>query len=216
MTMTLGMYRPRNTPMHQAPAWFKAVLLIVMAAVFLLFTDPVTSVGLMVACVLLLISTGPPLKATTQGLLGIMVIAALSGAFHVWRGEIDRAIDLAADLVGLVALALAVTSSTPMEHMLDLVSRLLHPLRRVIPPETMGLMFAITVRAVPEVARIMSESHTAAKARGLDRNFRAVLIPTTTRTVGFALDLGAALHARGIAEEGDNPAPYRRARRVKH
>ncbi|PKQ26005.1 MAG: hypothetical protein CVT64_05890 [Actinobacteria bacterium HGW-Actinobacteria-4] len=216
MNPTLGMYRPRNTPMHQAPAWFKAVLLVVIAAVFVLFTDPITSVGLMAACVLLLISTGPPLKATAQGLLGIVIIAALSGGFHVWRGEIDRAIDLAADLVGLVALALAVTSSTPMEHMLDLVSRILRPLRRVIPPETMGLMFAITVRAVPEVARMMSESRSAAKARGLDRSFRAVLIPTTTRTVGFALDLGQALHARGIAEEGDNPAPYRRARRVKH
>lgn len=215
MSLTLGMYRPRNTPMHQAPAWFKAVLLVAMAAVFILFTDPVTSVGLMAASILLLISTAPPLKATAQGLVAIVIVAALSGAFHVWRGEMDRAVDLAADLVGLVAIALAVTSSTPMEHMLDLVSRMLHPFRRVVPPETMGLMFAITVRAVPEVARIMSESHSAAKARGLDRNFRAVLIPTTTRTVGFALDLGQALHARGIAEEGDNPAPYRRARRAR-
>lgn len=215
MTSMLGMYRPRNTPMHAAPAWFKALLLLVVAIVAAALTDPVNSALVMGASVMLLISTGPPLRATLKGMAGIVLIACLSGVFHIWRGEVDRAIDLAADLVGLVALALAVTSSTPMEQMLSLVSRGLRPLRRFIPPETIGLMFALMIRVVPEVVRILGESHAAAKARGLDRSPRAVLVPTATRTVGFALQLGQALHARGIADEGDAPAKYRRARRSR-
>ena len=213
MTSLLGIYRPRNTPLHLAPAWFKALMLLAVAIVAVLLTDPVNSALVMGACLMLLISTGPPLRATLLGLLGIVVIASLSGIFHVWRGEVDRALDLAADLVGLVALALAVTSSTRMEEMLHLISRMLRPLRRIVPPETIGLMFALMLRVIPEVVRILSESRDAARARGMDRSPRAILVPTATRTVGFALQLGQALHARGIAEEGDAPAKYRRARR---
>jgi len=180
VTSLLGIYRPRNTPMHLAPAWFKALLLLAVAIVAVLLTDPVNSALVMGACVMLLISTGPPLKPTV-----------------------------------MVALALAVTSSTRMEEMLNLISRGLRPLRRIVPPETIGLMFALMLRVIPEVVRILSESRDAARARGMDRSPRAILVPTATRTVGFALQLGQALHARGIAEEGDAPAKYRRARRSR-
>jgi biotin transport system permease protein len=95
-----------------------------------------------------------------------------------------------------------------MEEVLDAISKLARPIRRVLPPETLGLMFAMTLRAIPEAARLLVEARTAARARGLERSPRAVLIPAATRSVGFALQLGQALHARGIAEEAP---PERRA-----
>jgi biotin transport system permease protein len=88
-----------------------------------------------------------------------------------------------------------------MEEVLDAISTLARPIRRILPPETLGLMFAMTLRAIPEAARLLVEARTAARARGLDRSPRAILIPAATRSVGFALQLGQALHARGIAEE---------------
>ena len=201
MISMLGLYRPRRTPLHSTPAWFKVLLLIGMAVVTVVVSDPVTSVGIMCACVLLLVSTEPPPKATLWALFWTLIVAALSSGLHVWRGDYDRAIDVAADLVAIVSLALAVTCSTSMEAMLDFVSTIARPIRFILPPETLGLMFALMLRALPEVARLYLESRMAARARGLDRSLRAVLFPTTTRTVGFSLQLGQALHARGIAEE---------------
>jgi len=201
MISMLGLYRPRHTPLHHAPAWFKVLMLVAMAVVTVMVSDPVTSVGLMCASVLLLISTEPPAKATAWAMLGTVVIATLSASLHLWRGDWTRAIDVAADLIGIVALALAVTCSTSMAAMLDFVSALARPIRFILPPETLGLMFALMLRALPEVARLYLESRMAARARGLERSVRAVVFPTTTRTVGFALQLGQALHARGIAEE---------------
>ena len=110
--------------------------------------------------------------------------------FQVWRGEYAKAIDTAADIIAISALALAVTCSTPMEEVLDAISTLARPIRRILPPETLGLMFAMTLRAIPEAARLIVEARTAAKARGLERSPRAVLIPAATRSVGFALQLG--------------------------
>jgi biotin transport system permease protein len=161
----------------------------------------VTACGIAAACLLLLLSTSPPAKPTLRGLALIALMAAVTVVFQVWRGEYAKAIDTAADIVAISALALAITCSTPMEEVLDAISKLARPIRRLLPPETLGLMFAMTLRAIPEAARLLIEARTAARARGLERSPRAILIPAATRSVGFALQLGQALHARGIAEE---------------
>ncbi len=211
----LGLYRPRQTPLHAAPTWLKVLGLIALSVTTVMIEDPVTSLGIMGACLLLLISTEPPPKATLYAMMGTVVVAALSGSLHMWRGDYARAIDIAADLIAVVALALAVTCSTSMAAMLDFVSAAARPIRFILPPETLGLMFALMLRALPEVARLYLESRIAARARGLDRSVRAVVFPTTTRTVGFALQLGQALHARGIAEEARMSRSDRRAERAE-
>lgn len=209
----LGLYRPRRTPLHATPAWIKVVMLVVISIAAIAFGDPVTSVGIMAACLLLLVSTEPPPRATLWALFVTVVVAVLSSLLHLLRGDIARGVDVAADLVGIVSLALAVTSSTSMEAMLDFVSKAARPIRFILPPETLGLMFALMLRSIPEVARLYFESKQAARARGLDRSLRAVLFPTTTRTVGFSLQLGQALHARGIGEEAREKRQRRRNKR---
>ncbi|WP_061961995.1 energy-coupling factor transporter transmembrane component T family protein [Demequina flava] len=203
MISTLGLYRPRDTPLHRAPAWFKVSLLVATTIVVLVSSDIVTSLGIMCAALLLLVSTVPPAKVTLWTIAGTVLIALLSSALFMWRGDWLRAADVVADLVAIVSLALAVSTSTSMAAMLDFIATLARPIRAILPPDTLGLMFALMLRALPEVAQIYAESRQAARARGLDRSLRAVLFPTTTRTVGFALDLGQAIHARGIGEESD-------------
>lgn len=202
MISLLGLYRPRHTPMHRAPAWFKVLMLLGLSLTCVMVSDPVTSIGITAACLLLLASTAPPAKATLKGMSVIVVIALLTTLFQIWRGDFVRALDLAGDLISIAALALAVSSSTSMADMLDLVATLARPLRWILPPETLGVMVSLTLRTIPEAARILTEARVAARARGLDRNWRAILIPTTTRSVGFALQLGQAMHARGIADSG--------------
>lgn len=214
MISLLGIYRPGTTPLHRASAGLKSLLLILAVGVTMVVADPVTSIGIMCASLLLLLSTEPPAKPTLRAMSMIMIVAVLTVTFQLWRGDIARAIDVAADLTSIAALALAVSCSTPMESMLDLVSRMVRPFGRILPPETIGLMFALTLRAIPEAARIFIEARTAARARGLERDPRAVLIPGATRTVGFALQLGQALHARGIAEEA-KPERKKRTRKTR-
>ncbi|WP_062388949.1 energy-coupling factor transporter transmembrane component T family protein [Demequina iriomotensis] len=202
MITLLGIYRPARTPLHLAPAWLKMLMLLGISILSLATSDPVTSLGLLAACLLLLASTRPPLKATLKGMAFIAALAIMAAGFQVWLGDYVRALDLAGDLIAISALALAVTSSTSMAQMMDLVVRLAAPLRWILPPETLGLLVALTLRAIPEAAQILTEARVAARARGLERDPRAILIPSGARTVGFALQLGQALHARGIAEHG--------------
>ncbi len=176
----------------------------------MIITDPVTAIGLSAAALLLLLSVHPPLKPTVKGLAFILLVAAATASYQVYRGFIAEGIDIAADLVGLFSLSLAVTGSTSMSEMLDFTARVARPFRRILPPTIPGLMFAIMLRTIPEISRIMRESRDAARARGIRRNLTALMIPTATRTVGFALDLGAALHARGIGDEAVRDVPKSR------
>jgi len=208
----LGSYRDGASPLHRLPAWSKVLGLFVWAIVTMIITDPVTALGLCAAALLLLVSILPAPLPTLKGLTFILLVAAATAAYQVYRGYIGAGIDIGADLVGLFALSLAVTGSTSMSEMLDFTSRVARPFRRILPPTIPGLMFAIMLRTIPEISRIMRESRDAARARGIRRNMTALMIPTATRTVGFALDLGAALHARGIGDEALHDAP--KSRRV--
>lgn len=207
----LGMYRPRHTPMHRFPAWVKILILFAWTIGTLIVSDPISAAGMAVAAILILISVLPPLWRTVRAMAGIVVIAALASAYTAWRIDMAEAVDMATDLVGIFALSLAVTGSTPMGEMLDLAAAAARPFRRIVPPAIPGLMFSIVIRVIPEVAQIMAQSKQALRARGIERSIRGLLTPTATRTVGFALDLGQALHARGIA---DDAAPEPRTRKA--
>jgi biotin transport system permease protein len=196
----VGLYRRRNTPLHRVPAGFKILALIGLTIATLYFTEPVVSVGLAAASVLLLASTTPPARATLVTMAWVTLIAVISAGLQVWSGDLMRGIDVGADLIAVVALALAVSSSTSMSEMLDVISFAARPLSPILPPETIALMFALMIRAIPEAAQIWGEARQAARARGMQRSFIAVAVPTATRSVGFAMQLGQALHARGIAD----------------
>lgn len=207
----VGSYRAGGSPLHRLPAWAKVALIFAWGLATIVFHDPITALGLCGAALLLLLSVLPYPGPTFRGLGLMVLVAALAGGYQVYRGQTTLGIDVAADLLGLFAVSLAVTSSTPMTEMLDLAASAARPLRRIMPPAIPGLMFAIMIRAIPQVATIMRQSREAAVARGVRRSPKALMIPTATRTVGFALDLGAALHARGI---GDDAIEDRRAPRV--
>src|SRR5690606_14639245 len=118
----LGMYRPRNTPMHRFPAVVKIGILIVWTIGSIVVSDPISAVGMAVAAILILVSVLPPLWPTVKAMLGIVLVAAVASAYTAWRIDIYEAIDMATDLVGIFALSLAVTGSTPMGEMLDLAA----------------------------------------------------------------------------------------------
>ncbi|MGH3423112.1 MAG: energy-coupling factor transporter transmembrane component T, partial [Nocardioidaceae bacterium] len=86
--------------------------------------------------------------------------------------------------------------------MLDGVTRACNPLRRFgVNPDRVALAMALMLRAVPGLLQIACEVRDAARARGLERNPRALLVPMALRTVARANATGEALAARGIGDD---------------
>ena len=132
---------------------------------------------------------------------GLLVVVVLMAAYTTWQQGWERAVELTSDLVALVLLATVLTATTPVDEVLDAVTRAIRPLRRVgIDPERVGLAFALVLRAVPTTLDLARQTGDAARARGMERDPRARLVPLVVRSVAHARATGEALDARGIAD----------------
>ncbi|MFT4232036.1 MAG: energy-coupling factor transporter transmembrane component T [Leucobacter sp.] len=198
----LGAHRPGRGPLHRLRAGAKLL-------------------GLFGFAIAVVWSTGAVVTAVWLGIgIALAVVAGLRGrdlwrvarrfalvaiplfAFQTWQHGWERGFEVAGDLFALILAASAVTTSTAVEQMLDTVSWALGPLRRAgVEPERAALAFSLVIRAIPNILGIADETREAARARGLERNPRALLVPLVLRTVAHAQATGEALAARGIGED---------------
>lgn len=200
-TGLLGLYRPGSSWLHHVGPAPKAAALAVLGLGVVVARGPAWALGLLVAVVVVAATARLSLSATARGLLPVLVTAGLVGGYQVWQRDWTVGVEVAADLVTAVLAASVVTATTPADRMLDAVARAVRPLRRFgASPETVGLAVALMLRAVPALARTAADSRDAARARGLGRSPRALLVPAAVRAVGRARLTGEALAARGLGD----------------
>jgi biotin transport system permease protein len=198
----LGLHRPGATPLHRLPAGAKLLGLLGAGVVVVVLRGPVSSIVLLVGAALLLARSGAGVGPTLRALRGILLVAAALGAYQVWQQGWPQAVESVGDLLTLVLLATVLTVTTPVDEILDAVTRALRPLRRLgVDADQVALAFALMVRAVPTTIEIADETRDAALARGLQHDPRARLTPMVIRVVAHARATGDALHARGIGED---------------
>lgn len=197
---SLGLFRPGSGPLHRLPALTKLLGLAALGVAVVVAGGPLASLALFGVAALALVLARPPVRTTVRGLAPLVVLAGLAAGYQVWRGDRTRAVEVATDLLSLVLAATAVTVSTPMADLLAVMVRVARPLRRWLPPEALALAVALMLRTVPALGRVLAETRDAARARGLGRDPRALLIPAAIRTVARAQATGQALAARGIGE----------------
>jgi biotin transport system permease protein len=187
--------------MHRLPAAAKLAALAGLGLAVLVVRGAVGSLALLgVACAATLVAR-VPLRPMIRSLLPVLVALALLGAYQWWQRGPAVAVEVTADVLTLVVAAGAVTATTPADRMLDVLDRVLRPLRRVgLRPEVVSLAVALMLRSVPALQDTVRETRDAARARGLERNPRALLVPAAVRTVARARATGEALAARGIGD----------------
>jgi len=202
ITSPLGAYRPGHTLLHRLPAGPKIGLLAAYGIATVVARGPWSAVGFLAFSLLLVAWVRLPLRRVLRSLRPLLLVIVLVTAFQVWQRGWPTAIHVIGDLLALVIAALVFTGTTRIDAMLDAISRGLGPFRRFgVNPEKVALAFSLMIRAIPGILEIAHETRAAAKARGLERNPRALLVPMAIRTVAQAYETGAALHARGIGDD---------------
>jgi biotin transport system permease protein len=202
MTDLLGAYRPGRSPLHRVPAGPKLGLLAAYGATAVWLRAPVSAVVLLIVSVTLTLVAGMPVRRTLRQVRGLLVLAVVVGAFQSWQRGWPVAVHVVGDLLALVLAALVFTATTPVDDVLTAVERGLRPFRRLgVRPERVALAFSLVLRAIPGILETARETRAAAKARGLERSPRALLVPLAVRTVGRAYETGDALAARGLGDD---------------
>ncbi|QTE30732.1 energy-coupling factor transporter transmembrane component T family protein [Pengzhenrongella sicca] len=200
-TGPLGLYRPGTTAVHRAPVAAKLTALTLFGLAVVLLRGPGSSLVLLGVAVAAAVAARVPARATLRGLAPVLVTAAGLVAYQWWQRGPAVAIEVGADLVTLVVAAGVVTATTPADRMLDALERAARPLARVgLRPEIFALSVALMLRTIPALVETGLEVRDAARARGLERNPRALLVPAAVRTVARARATGEGLAARGLGE----------------
>ncbi|WEV76810.1 energy-coupling factor transporter transmembrane protein EcfT [Janibacter cremeus] len=210
-SLLVGAYRPAETLLHGLPAGAKLLALLVagpLVAVVRGWQSALLALG--VAVVLLALARTPG-RDLVRALRWLLLLVLVLGGWLTRQEGWPRAVETVGDLVALVLLATVVTTTTPVDAMLDVVERALEPpsrlLRRLpghrlrIDPERVALAFSLVLRTIPATIGLAEETRDAARARGLERDVRARLTPFAIRVVADAQATGEALHARGVGDD---------------
>ncbi|WP_029287622.1 CbiQ family ECF transporter T component [Cellulomonas sp. HZM] len=197
----LGLFHPGTSPVHRCPAPLKLLALAALGLALALLHGPVSAlVGLALVLVVHVVAR-VPWRRTLRGARGVLVVALLVGLYQWWASTWQAAVEVSVDLLALVLAATLVTTTTRADALLDVLARAAGPLRHVgLRPETFALACGLVLRTIPVLVRSSLETRDAARARGLERDPRAVLVPAAVRMVAHARATGDALAARGLGE----------------
>ena len=197
----LGLHQPGTTWLHRLPASAKLLGLVGASIVVVVVRGPEGALAGLAVAVGLAAWSGAGVRPLLRSLRTVLVMAALLLAYTAWQRGWERAVEVTADLLTLVLLATVLTVTTAIDEILDAITRGLGPLRRLgVDPERVALAFSLMIRAVPVMLELAVETRDAARARGLERDPRARLVPLVIRSVAHARATGDALDARGIGD----------------
>lgn len=210
-SLLLGAHRPADTVLHRLPAGTKLLSLLVASLLVAVIGDWRSSLVALGVALLLVALSRMPLRTLGRSLRGLALVVLLLGGWLAWQVGWQRAVATVGDLVAVVLLATVITTTTPVDAILDVVERSLRPPSRLlgrvsggrlgVHPERVALAFSLVLRTIPTTIGLAEETRDAARARGLERDVRARLTPFAIRVVSDAQATGEALHARGVGDD---------------
>lgn len=200
----LANYVPGTSLIHRMPLWLKFLLVLACGAASFLVVDwRLAAAVLAVLCVLFLLS-GAGAVRLFRAVRPLLPVLLVIGAFQWWQLGAPVAARIVLNILLCVVAASLLTATTPLHRLLDGVVSLARPFRRFgADPERFALTIAIMLRSIPFIAGAFSDVRDSARARGLERNPRALVLPVFITTVAYARHTGEALAARGLGEPED-------------
>lgn len=201
MSLLVGGYLPRDTWLHRLHPGVKLVATALTSIAIVVVRDWVAGGVFLAAALGLAVAARLPVSTLLKAARGILLLAVVLSALQGWLDGWEKAVETLLDLVALVLLGVVLTSTTSVNALLDTLLAVLRPLRRLgVDPDRVALTFGMAIQAMPATVALAVETRDAARARGI-RHPRAYLTPFVIRVVARAHETGAALHARGIADD---------------
>ncbi len=201
-TGPLGLYVPGTSALHRLPVWVSLCgTAAFTAAVVLVPGVPAAVAGVLLASAAAAVAH-LPWHRVVLGLRPGLIAAAFVGLGRWWTGGAAAGVAGALDLLAVVLAGVVLAATTPADELVSVVTGATAGLRRFgVRPGSIALGVAVMLRSVPVLVQVLGESADAARARGLDRSPRALVVPAGVRTVAHARRVGDALAARGLPDD---------------
>jgi biotin transport system permease protein len=205
----LANYVPGNSPIHKAPLALKFLLVFGCGLASFIIVDWRVSLAVLGGLTGLFLLTGAGLKRLWTAVRPLAAVLLVIGLFQWWQLGAPTAARIVLNILVCVVAASLLTATTPVQRLLDGVVKVATPFRRFgADPERFALTIGIMLRSIPYIAGTFADVRDSARARGLERNPRALILPVFITSVAFARQTGEALAARGLGDAEDE-APGR-------
>lgn len=200
----LANFVPGNSLVHRAPLALKFLLVLGCGlASFAVVDWRVSAAMLLVLCGLFLLTGAGPARLW-RAVSPLVPVLLVIGAFQWWQLGAPTAARIVMNILVCVVAASLLTATTPVQRLLDGIVAAAGPLKRFgADPERFALTIGIMLRSIPYIAGTFADVRDSARARGLERNPRALILPVFITSVAFARQTGEALAARGLGEAED-------------
>ncbi|GGI82708.1 energy-coupling factor transporter transmembrane component T family protein [Pseudarthrobacter scleromae] len=200
----LANYVPGQSFIHRAPLGLKFLLVFGCGLASFIVVDWRVSLAVLAGLCGLFLLTGAGLKKLWAAIRPLAAVLAVIGVFQWWMLGAPTAARIVLNILVCVVAASLLTATTPVQRLLDGVVRAAGPFKRFgADPERFALTIAIMLRSIPYIAGTFANVRDSARARGLERNPRALILPVFITSVAFARQTGEALAARGLGEAED-------------
>lgn len=200
----LANYVPGQSFIHRAPLGLKFLLVFGCGLASFIVVDWRVSLAVLAGLCGLFLLTGAGLKKLWAAIRPLATVLAVIGVFQWWMLGAPTAARIVLNILVCVVAASLLTATTPVQRLLDGVVRAAGPFKRFgADPERFALTIAIMLRSIPYIAGTFADVRDSARARGLERNPLALILPVFITSVAFARQTGEALAARGLGEAED-------------
>lgn len=197
----ISLTSPVRTWAHGWPAGAKLAALCVASTG--LFLTPVLAVQMAALLMVLVLYALPGRAFLRAGLRSLRVVLPFVIVLLVWHGligELRGGILVVLRMVVLVALANLLTMTTALEDLVELMSRLLAPLRRLgVSTRPLELAMPLVLRFTPVLVARGGMLAEAWRARSRRRPGWRLVLPMMLLALDDADHVGEALRARGGA-----------------
>jgi biotin transport system permease protein len=197
--VSVGVYVHQLSPLH---ALSPGVKLFALAAIS---TGLVLTPNIWVQLCALIVALGLfrvarlDLRLAWQQIRPVLPIILILLAVQWFTVDPLAALSVALRLSALVLLAALVSITTKVSAMIEAISWAVRPLAYLgISPTKIGLTISLALRFIPLIAEQLDEVREAQRARGLERNVLALVVPLLVRTLKMATEIGDAIEARSF------------------
>jgi biotin transport system permease protein len=203
----LANYVPGNSLLHRTPLALKFTLVFACGLASFIIVDWRISAAVLAVLTGLFLLAGAGVKRLWGAVRPLAPVLLAIGLFQWWQLGGPTATRIVLNILVCVVAASLLTATTPIQRLLDGVVRAARPFKRLgADPERFALTIGIMLRSIPFIAGTFADVRDSARARGLERNPRALVLPVFITSVAYARQTGEALAARGLGEAEDQPA----------
>ena len=202
----VGRYQPGNSLLHRMPLRAKLPLLLGLGTAAVAVPGVLPRSLLLLAVLVLHFAAGGSVRQLFAPLKAIWLFLLVLAGYQLWQQGPVGTWRILAGLLACIYAANILLATTPVQRLLDVLVAAVRPLQRLgADPERFALTIGLMLRSIPFLIGSFNDVREAAKARGLERNPRALVLPVLIGAVAYARQTGDALAARGLAERDDGP-----------